>query len=144
MSLGVFLRFFIITLVQQRSTYPRSCGYNLVVLDDIDPSDGATNRILERFLVSVANNDEHKSNGTVVVATANTGGSAINRLMLDRHRQLLARERVTGDEVREELRQQAADIPLVATLADYNIPVKASCSRIATCISVVISHCCKA
>jgi len=111
-------------LTDLASLTSRSCGYNLVVLDDIDTSDGTTNRILERFLVSVANNDEHKSNGTVVVATANTGGSVINRLMLDRHRQLLARERVTGDEVREELRQQAADIPLVANLADYNIPVK--------------------
>lgn len=102
----------------------RSCGYNLVILDDIDPGDPNTNRLLERFLVSLASSDENKSNGTLVVATTNTGGSIINKFMLENSKMLKQREKVTGGEVREHLKEQKVEIPLVTTLADYNIPVK--------------------
>lgn len=102
----------------------RSCGYNLVILDDIDTGDPTTNRLLERFLVSLASSEDNKSNGTVVIATTNTGGSLINKFMLEKTKLLEVREKITGEEVREHLKEHKVDIPLVTTLADYNIPVK--------------------
>jgi len=102
----------------------RSCGYNLVILDDIDTGDPTTNRLLERFLVSLASSEENKSNGTVVIATTNTGGSVINKFMLEKTKLLEVREKITGEEVREHLKEHKVEIPLVTTLADYNIPVK--------------------
>ena len=74
--------------------------------------------------MSLASSEENKSNGTLVVATTNTGGSIINKFMLENSKMLKQREKVTGTEVREHLKEHKVDIPLVTTLADYNIPVK--------------------
>lgn len=113
------------TLPDLQTVLGRSCGYNLLLVDDVDAVEEATLARLGRMLVSLASEEKSKSNGTVVILTSSAGGHHINRFMLEVGRESLKRlDEVRGDQVREFLDREAAGggIPLRSFLSAYGIP----------------------
>ena len=107
------------------SKIARSCGYSLLVADDLDYADKAAIDMLEKLIISIHNEPNSKSNGTLVVATTSAGGHSVNRLLLEMSKNSLAsRDSLTSDEILSVLAADQVTIPLHRTLADYNIPVK--------------------
>jgi len=103
----------------------RECGYSVIVLDDLDSADSDTLDIIEDLIVSIYNDENSKSNGTIIVATTSSGGHAVNKILLDMAKtSLTSRETVTYDEVMEAVEDQKDNIPLHNALTDLNIPVK--------------------
>jgi len=113
------------TLQGVGSRVTRECGYSIVVLDDLDSADNDTLEIIEDLIVSINNDENSKSNGTIVVATTSAGGHAVNKLLLDMAKSsLTSRDTVTYDEIMDAVEDQRDSIPLHKVLTDHNIPVK--------------------
>eukprot|EP00092_Neocalanus_flemingeri_P060222 GFUD01072158.1.p1 GENE.GFUD01072158.1~~GFUD01072158.1.p1 ORF type:complete len:412 (-),score=128.90 GFUD01072158.1:286-1461(-) len=107
------------------SQIARSCGYSLLVLDDLDSADEAAVDMLEKLIISIHNEPNSKSNGTIVVATTSSGGNSVNKLLLKMSKKSLAsRDSVTSEEILSVLSADQVDIPLHRTLTGHNIPVK--------------------
>ncbi|XP_023337373.1 torsin-2A [Eurytemora carolleeae] len=102
----------------------RSCGYNLLILDDVDSGEEVGLRKLETLLVSLASEVEAQNNGTLVLLTTNIGGHSINRYMLEKVKEgFSSLDTVEGDSIRKHLQEDKVSLPLQAFLSEYNIPV---------------------
>jgi len=107
------------------SSIQRSCGYSLVVVNDVETEDEASLHRLERLLVSLAAEDETaEGNGTLVVLTTSTGAHSINRYMLELARtDVNLLDKLDGDSIREYMDKEGDILPLKTFLSDYSIPV---------------------
>ena len=103
----------------------RSCGYSLLVLDDLDSADEDTLDMIEKLIISIHNEPDSKSNGTIIVATTSAGGLRVNKLLLEMSKNsLTSRDSLTMHDVLSVLVADMVTIPLHKTLADHNIPVR--------------------
>eukprot|EP00090_Calanus_glacialis_P014993 TRINITY_DN23886_c0_g1_i1.p1 TRINITY_DN23886_c0_g1~~TRINITY_DN23886_c0_g1_i1.p1 ORF type:complete len:363 (-),score=110.48 TRINITY_DN23886_c0_g1_i1:597-1586(-) len=104
----------------------RSCGYSLLVLDDLDSADEDTLDMIEKLIISIHNEPDSKSNGTIIVATTSAGGLRVNKLLLEMSKNSLTshRDSLTIENVLSVLDADMVTIPLHKTLTDHNIPVR--------------------
>jgi len=113
------------TLQGVGSRVARDCGYSMIVLDDLDSADNDTLNMIEDLVVSINNDENSKSNGTIIVATTSAGGHAVNKLILERARTSTAsRDMIKYDDVMEALNDQRDSIPLYKSLLAHNLPVR--------------------
>ena len=107
------------------SQIARSCGHSLLVLDDLDYADKAAVDMLQKLIISIHNEPNSKSNGTLVVATTSAGGHSVNRLLLEMSKtSLSSRDTLTSEHVLSALAADKVNIPLHKTLQASSIPVK--------------------
>lgn len=116
------------TQPQAISDIPRlisqSCGYSLVVVDDVNQDDKMIINSLEKLIVSLSNDSNSKSKGTLVVVSTKTSGENINKFLLELSKDNLSkRDKVTTEDIMNNLKEEDTNIPLHQTLMDYNIPV---------------------
>jgi len=125
------------TLVQELpSIISRSCGYNLVIVDDISDNQAAYSKI-EKLVISLQSDEETRGNGTLLIISTSQGGNLVNRFIMEQiqngHRdgQLTAGngilsviKSVTGNAIREHLDSQNFDIPLVSFFKEYGVDHK--------------------
>ena len=106
----------------------RSCGYSLLVLDDLDSADEDTLDMIEKLIISIHNEPDSKSNGTIIVATTSAGGLRVNKLLLEMFKNSVTsrRDSLTIENVLSVLDADMVTltIPLHKTLTDHNIPVR--------------------
>ena len=104
----------------------RSCGYSMVVFDDIDEGSQQATEKIERFISTLKNSQlSSRSNGTLVVLTSNAGGTLINQFTHDiiRTNEGL-RENVTAKMLVKHLKDNQVVIPTENYLIANGIPVK--------------------
>ena len=96
-----------------------ACGPSLVIVEDLEQTDFVRINRLEKMILSV-----DQPRGVMVVVTTRAGSDIINRRVLEMSADRLAnRENIQQDHLVTIL-QDSADLPLVADLAEYNIPVR--------------------
>jgi len=121
--------------IKDRALYPQpisdipriisqSCGYSLVVVDDLYEDDKVMINSLEKMIFAISNDSNSKSKGTVIVISTKTGGTKINKFLIELSKDNLSmRDKVKTEDIINNLKDEALKIPLHHTLADYNIPI---------------------
>jgi len=105
------------------ATISQSCGYNLVLVEDLQQEDKVMTNSLEKMIFTISNDSVSKSRGTVIVVTTKTGGVNINKFLLDLSKDNLGhRDKVTTEDIMKYFKDENIKIPLHRTLVDYNIP----------------------
>lgn len=107
----------------------RSCGHSLVVFDDVDSASTPAFEQMERFVLTLQNTRlSSRSNGTLVIASSNSGGKALNRRILDLVSKggVKKREAMDYSDAVQALQSEGAQIPFhhSGVLARSGIPVR--------------------
>jgi hypothetical protein len=69
-------------------------------LDDLASADKDAMNMIEELIISIHNEPNSKSNGTIIVATTSAGGHSVNKLLLEMSKNsLVSRDSLTSDDI---------------------------------------------
>jgi len=102
----------------------QSCGYSLVIMDDLDDDNKMVVSSIERMVVTISNDANSKSKGTLIVVSTKATAMIINKYLLELSKDNLSkRDKVTVDDIMVYLKQENAKVPLQKSIVDFNVPV---------------------
>jgi len=101
-----------------------SCGYSLVIIDDLEQEDSMMIGRLEKMIIQLSQMENKHSKGVLVIITSRIGADIINLDVLERTKDNISlREKLSIDTINDKLDKSGLIIPLKSNLEDYNVHV---------------------